>query len=97
MASTPRAIASASAGTLRSSRSDNSLLSGTLLKSASIEAHLVLESTIGDALNKKLHRSVVVIKNLEQIENAHQAQGLHGEFRGLRELEVPTFCLITAR
>jgi hypothetical protein len=46
---------------------------------------LVLESTIeSDALNKRLDSRVVVIKNLEQVENTHQAQGLHGEFRGLR-------------
>src|SRR5208282_798 len=40
-------------------------------------------------LSKGVHRGVVVIENLEQIENAHQTQSLDCEFVRLHQLDVP--------
>jgi hypothetical protein len=44
-------------------------------------------------LNKRFHRGGVVIENLEQVKNTHQAQSLHREFVGLDEFDVPTTLL----
>jgi hypothetical protein len=39
------------------------------------------------------HRCIVTLENLEEVENAHQAQGLHRELGRLHQFDVPATLL----